>query len=76
MCVCACVRVCVCVYVCVCVHLEDRTHPESLLNVDLESSSSLGSHHAHAEGSHTKATAGVCTGQWLAVSRGTEVAVE
>ena len=57
-------------------HQEDHTHPESLLDVDPQSSSSLGSHHAHAGGSPTKATAGVCTGPRWAVSRGTEVAVE
>ena len=57
-------------------HQEGRTHPESLLDVGPESSTSLGSHHAHAGGSRTKATAGVCTGPWWAVSRGAEVAVE
>ena len=57
-------------------HQEGRTHPESLLNADPESSSSLGSHHVHANGPSTKAIAGVCTSPWQAVSRGTEVVVE
>ena len=57
-------------------HQEGCTHPESLFNADPESSPSVGSHHAHAGGSPTKATAGVCTSPRQAVSKGTEVAVE